>query len=77
MLQNFVTCVLSGLPWNIRAVAGPPRYSKAVQTIDAKVRANTGAVLEESKRTGCTPRQAAVALAERRVPQAMSYRCCS
>lgn len=46
----------------------------AFQTIEEKIRANTAQVLEESRKTGTLPRQAAVALAERRVRTAMGYR---
>jgi glutamate dehydrogenase (NAD(P)+) len=46
----------------------------AFQMIADKIRTNTAAVLEETTRTRDLPRQAAVALAERRVRAAMSYR---
>jgi glutamate dehydrogenase (NAD(P)+)/glutamate dehydrogenase (NADP+) len=46
----------------------------AFQMIEDKIRTNTAAVLEEAARTRGLPRQAAVALAERRVRAAMSYR---
>ncbi|MBI3303187.1 MAG: Glu/Leu/Phe/Val dehydrogenase [Deltaproteobacteria bacterium] len=46
----------------------------AFQTIEEKVRTNTTLVLEEAAKTGRLPRQAAVALAERRVRTAMGYR---
>ena len=46
----------------------------AFQTIEEKIRANTTMVLEESVRTKTLPRQPAIALAERRVRNAMRYR---
>jgi len=45
----------------------------AFQTIEEKIRTNTTQVLEESERTKTLPREAAVALAERRVRTAMQY----
>jgi glutamate dehydrogenase (NAD(P)+) len=48
--------------------------TQAFATIDEKIRANTQAVLEQAKRTGALPRQAAVDLAGQRVRQAMTYR---
>jgi glutamate dehydrogenase/leucine dehydrogenase len=48
--------------------------SLAFQTIEEKIRANTTLVLEEAARQKILPRQAAVALAERRVRNAMAYR---
>jgi glutamate dehydrogenase/leucine dehydrogenase len=47
---------------------------QAFQIIEEKIRANTTTVLEESAGTKIIPRQAAVALAERRVRKAMAYR---
>jgi glutamate dehydrogenase (NAD(P)+)/glutamate dehydrogenase (NADP+) len=46
----------------------------AFQTIEERIRTNTTLVLEEACQTRITPRQAAVALAERRVRDAMTYR---
>lgn len=46
----------------------------ALATIEAKIRANTRAVLEAAARSGELPRQAAVALAEARVRRAMQFR---
>jgi len=46
----------------------------AFQTIEERIRTNTTLVLEEARQTRITPRQAAVALAERRVRDAMTYR---
>ena len=46
----------------------------AFQTIEEKLRTNTRAVLEGATKTRQPPRQAAVALAERRVRTAMGYR---
>ena len=46
----------------------------AVRTIEEKIRANTRLVLEESAKAKILPRQAALALAERRVRKAMGYR---
>lgn len=46
----------------------------AFAAIEEKIRANTEAVLAEVKTRGVLPREAAVALALRRVRQAMSYR---
>jgi len=46
----------------------------AFQTIEEKIRENTKLVLEESVKNHVPPRQAAVALAERRVRAAMAYR---
>jgi glutamate dehydrogenase (NAD(P)+) len=48
--------------------------SQALQTIEEKIRANTSLVLEESAKNKTLPREAAVALAERRVRNAMGYR---
>jgi glutamate dehydrogenase (NAD(P)+) len=48
--------------------------SAAFQAIEDKVRANTEAVLAEAASGGTTPREAAVALAGRRVRAAMSLR---
>ena len=48
--------------------------SDAFRMIADKIRANTKAVLQEAKDSGTAPRQAALALAERRVRRAMSYR---
>jgi glutamate dehydrogenase (NAD(P)+) len=48
--------------------------SMAMATIDERISANTRAVLEEAARTEAPPRQAAVALAERRVRTAMQFR---
>jgi len=47
---------------------------QALAVIDEKIRANTRAVLEESRRTGCAPRQAALSLAELRVCEAAALR---
>jgi glutamate dehydrogenase/leucine dehydrogenase len=46
----------------------------AFESIEEKIRANTRAVLEAAKLGGVPPRQAAVALAERRLRAAMEYR---
>jgi glutamate dehydrogenase/leucine dehydrogenase len=46
----------------------------AFQTIEEKIRTNTRLVLEESAKKKFLPRQAAMALAERRVRKAMQYR---
>jgi glutamate dehydrogenase/leucine dehydrogenase len=46
----------------------------AFPMIEEKIRTNTTLVLEEAAKTGMLPRQAAVALAERRVRTAMGYR---
>jgi glutamate dehydrogenase/leucine dehydrogenase len=46
----------------------------AFQMIEEKIRTNTTLVLEETAKTHVLPRQAAVALAERRVRTAMGYR---
>ena len=48
--------------------------AQAFQTITEKIRANTAAVLQDAAKSGAMPRQAAVALARRRVEAAMSYR---
>jgi glutamate dehydrogenase/leucine dehydrogenase len=48
--------------------------TQAFQTIEEKIRSNTTTVLEESARTKALPREAAIALAERRVRNAMTYR---
>ena len=48
--------------------------SQAFQTIREKIFANTTVVLEEAARAKSLPRNAAVALAEKRVRQAMQYR---
>ncbi|HUK41999.1 MAG TPA: Glu/Leu/Phe/Val dehydrogenase [Candidatus Acidoferrales bacterium] len=47
--------------------------TQAFQTIEEKIRVNTTQVLEESAKTKTLPREAAVALAERRVRKAMQY----
>jgi glutamate dehydrogenase (NAD(P)+) len=46
---------------------------EALQVIDEKVRNNTTEVLEQARSTNVPPRQAAVALAERRVREAMTF----
>ncbi|MDJ0948158.1 MAG: Glu/Leu/Phe/Val dehydrogenase [Alphaproteobacteria bacterium] len=46
----------------------------AFQTIQDKLRENVAAVLEDARKTGAPPRQAALALAERRVRAAMALR---
>ncbi len=48
--------------------------SAAFQTIGEKISKNTREVLEESKKNNLAPREAAVALAVRRVEEAMQYR---
>jgi glutamate dehydrogenase (NAD(P)+) len=48
--------------------------ASAFAAIEEKIRTNTERVLEESKRRQVTPRQAAVALATRRVRRAMEFR---
>ncbi len=48
--------------------------TSALETIREKLRENTEAVLAEATETGASPRQAAVALAERRVRDAMRLR---
>ena len=47
--------------------------AQALATIEEKIRANTSIVLEESAKTKTLPREAATALAERRVRSAMGY----
>jgi glutamate dehydrogenase (NAD(P)+) len=47
--------------------------TQAFATIEEKIRANTSIVLEESAKTKTLPREAAIALAERRVRNAMGY----
>ncbi len=46
----------------------------AFAVISEKIRANTGEVLEEARRGGITPREAATGLAAKRVRQAMAHR---
>ena len=46
----------------------------AFDYIEERIRANTRLVLEESRRAGCLPRAAALALAERRVRAATQTR---
>jgi glutamate dehydrogenase (NAD(P)+) len=46
----------------------------ALAVIDEKIRANTGAVLDEARRTGALPRSAALSLATERVRRAMQTR---
>ena len=46
----------------------------AFDSIDQRIRTNTGLVIEESRRTGSLPRTAAVMVAERRLRQAMQTR---
>jgi glutamate dehydrogenase/leucine dehydrogenase len=48
--------------------------TQALTIIEEKISANTSMVLAESARTKTLPREAAVALAERRVRNAMRYR---
>jgi hypothetical protein len=48
--------------------------STALQMIEEKIRCNTTLVLEEATKQGILPRQAAMAMAERRVRGAMTYR---
>jgi glutamate dehydrogenase/leucine dehydrogenase len=47
---------------------------QALIVIDEKIRANTRAVLEESRQIGCEPRRAAQSLAERGVREAAALR---
>ncbi len=46
----------------------------AFESIDQRIRNNTRLVVEESRRSGCLPRAAAVALAERRLREATKTR---
>lgn len=46
----------------------------ALEAIEEKIRENTRVVLDAAKRTGVVPREAAEALAVRRIKQAMLYR---
>ena len=46
----------------------------ALAVIDEKIRANTGAVLDEARRTGALPRSAALSLATEQVRRAMQTR---
>jgi glutamate dehydrogenase (NAD(P)+) len=46
----------------------------ALQTIEEKLRRNTGQVMETAKSKLILPRQAAIELAEQRVRRAMSFR---
>ena len=48
--------------------------SQAFATIEEKIRNNTEEVLKRARKSGSVPRQAALALAEQRVRQAMRYR---
>lgn len=48
--------------------------SQAFTTIAEKIRANTDEVLENARKSRSLPRQAAIALAEHRVREAMQYR---
>jgi hypothetical protein len=48
--------------------------TQAFATIEEKISANTSVVLAESAKSKSLPREAAVALAERRVRNAMRYR---
>jgi glutamate dehydrogenase/leucine dehydrogenase len=48
--------------------------TQAFATIEEKIRTNTRLVLEEAAKANMLPRQAAIALAERRVRKAMEYR---
>ena len=48
--------------------------SQAFATIAEKIRANTEEVLKNARKSGSLPRHAAIALAERRVREAMQYR---
>jgi glutamate dehydrogenase (NAD(P)+) len=48
--------------------------ASAFATIDERIRANTRQVLENARKSGQRPREAALDLAHRRVRQAMSYR---
>jgi glutamate dehydrogenase/leucine dehydrogenase len=47
--------------------------TQAFAAIEEKIRANTSVVLAESAKSKTLPREAAVALAERRVRNAMGY----
>ena len=47
---------------------------QAMAVIEERIRANTSEVLEIARRDNCTPREAAVAMARRRVDEAMQYR---
>ena len=48
--------------------------TQAMAAIEDRIRANTSEVLEMTRRENCTPRQAAVAMARKRVEEAMRYR---
>jgi glutamate dehydrogenase/leucine dehydrogenase len=48
--------------------------SQAFSTIEEKIRNNTEEVLNQARKSGSLPRQAAVELAEKRVRKAMEYR---
>ncbi|MDH3443295.1 MAG: Glu/Leu/Phe/Val dehydrogenase, partial [Deltaproteobacteria bacterium] len=47
--------------------------SQAFQVIEEKIAMNTEQVLQQAKKSGSLPRQAAIELAERRVRKAMQY----
>ena len=60
-------------------LASKPVYRGGTETaalavIDEKIRANTGAVLDEARRTGALPRSAALSLATEQVRRAMQTR---
>jgi glutamate dehydrogenase (NAD(P)+) len=48
--------------------------TQAMAAIEDRIRANTSEVLDMARRNNCTPRQAAVAMARKRVEEAMRYR---
>jgi glutamate dehydrogenase/leucine dehydrogenase len=48
--------------------------SQAMASIADKIRANTTEMLEQAKHSGVPPRHVAVAMARRRIEEAMSYR---
>jgi glutamate dehydrogenase (NAD(P)+) len=47
--------------------------AEAFRVVDERIRANVAAMLDATSRDGGTPREAGVALAERRVREAMGY----
>jgi glutamate dehydrogenase (NAD(P)+) len=48
--------------------------TQAMAAIEDRIRSNTSEVLEKARKEKCTPRQAAIAMAESRVREAMRYR---
>ena len=81
--EHFADVCIDAENWLVRVAGGvicaAVEYGggserQALETIEDKISRNVRAVLEDSQRTGATPREAAVALAEERVRSASRFR---